>query len=468
VSKDAASGASNATFAALFSMVQTDSFDSIRPLRLYASQNGCTTSRRGHKARRKPFWGEIGWGKTAVLSDLEMRANTHMGMTFSHLLPGIAKFAAAAITSWFSADSTLIRNSVILLLSFIILGAAVAIIARKVDPRLYVAAVRRSVKAIKRSVKSQGQSTDSQMLQTLQQAIDEGSASLDFDIAGPDQPAANLPALSSAEAKPPAEAQQIAKAPQIDKVVAADTSMAILPAASVSSAAIPESEFPPLVVPESAREMHQETPSPWHETASSLMAAFADPGTNHESLPLTRSISEVATESAQKSAQNSPRNSEPNHAQDPAPAPEENAPRALPRLSELRGMCFSQALRELDRAKRSAQPTLGSTPGPTPEIDALLRAIAPFESLIMQMESVTHETENTSAANENGAKKYPPQSDFLPVKPVAPVKAHGHHGEDNGRSLPGRKPPGGVHDDQLHVDQMQILPSRRGQYKKKT
>ncbi len=291
------------------------------------------------------------------------------------------------------------------------------------------------------------------MRQTLQLAIDEGSASLDFDIVGP-----------------------VAKTPQIDKVVSADTSQAIYPTTSVSSAAIPESELAPAVVPDFATKMHQETPSPWDETASSLMAAFSGPETGHEPRPLTRSIGEVATESAPKSAQNSARKSEPYDAQDPAPVPEVNAPLALPRLSELRGMCFSQALRELDRAKRSSQstpgattdPTPGLTPGSTPEIDALLRAIAPFESLIMQMESIAHETENTGAATDNGATKYPPQSEFVSAEPVASGKVHGHHGEDNGRSLPGRKPPGGVRDDQLHVDQMHILPSRRGQYKKKT
>lgn len=407
-------------------------------------------------------------GKTAFLSDLETRANTHMGMTFSHLLPGIAKFAAAAMTSWFSVNSTLIRNSIILLLSFIILAAAVAIIALDVDPRIYVAAVRRSISANKRRVMRQGQSTNLQMLQTLEHAIDKGSASLDLDVAGPiadpiadtDQYAANRPALSSAEAKPPA------KALQIEKVAEPDTQHAIHLSEPVLPSELPELVLPPAVALESAQEMHQDTPLSWDETASNLMGAFAEQKTGHKSRPLTRSISEDATEFEPNSA----RNSEPYHAQDPAPAPEESAPLALPRLSELRGMCFSQALRDLDRAKRSAQPTPGSTPGPTPgpdagptpEIEVLLRAIAPFESLMMQMESATHGTENTDAANENGTKKYPPRSDFLSVEPVTPSKVRGHHGEDNGRSLPERKPPGAV------PDQMQILPSRRGQYKKKT
>jgi hypothetical protein len=624
--------------------------------------NAGKTSKRGRKTGRKPCWGKIGrnkigWGKIAVLSDLELRANTHMGMTFSHLLPGIAKFAAAAVTPWQSVDSALIRNAVILLLSFVILGIAVAIIARMVDPRIYGSAdveqllgfapivqlpefsevanevneelllrlasgidrafkdrnlghcvftgagpgvgvttvaikvremletlgkaaviagaaqtspstlggnhepariadhlrippqfisdangvrreiiiadaaplidsveaehlvrsadctilviesgvttraqlravantlqrikapavgfvlnrvrlakadpaFRRSLKAMKRRVKSQGQSTDWQMLQTLQLAIDEGSASLDFDVAGPiaesGQPAVNQPAPSPAEA------------PQVEKIAKADTQQAIHLSEPALSAALPELELPPHAVQESAQEMQQETPLPWDETASNLMAAFADPETGHESRPQTRSISEAAEDTAQKSTLNSARNSEPYHAQHPAPAPEEKAPLALPRLSELRGMCFSQALRELDRAKRPAQPTPGSTTGPNPEIDVLLRAIAPFESLIMQMESVTPQTENIGAANENATKKYPPQSAFVSVKPVAPAKPRGQRDEDNGRSIPGRKPPGGVPDylhldhsqiDQSHVDQMHILPSRRGQYKKKT
>jgi hypothetical protein len=420
----------------LFSTAQTDSFDSIRPLRQQASQRPHNIE-KGPQSRAQIMLGQIRpeqdrLGKAAFLSDLETRANTHMGMTFSHLLPGIAKFAAATIAPWFSVDSTLIRNAVILLLSFVILAVAVAIIARKMRQSTAASAFRRSVKAIRGRVEKQRPSTDWQMLQSLEQAIDKGSASLDFDVAGRiadpgiadrDQHASNFPALSPAEPKPSA-------------------------------------------APESAWEMLQETPLSWDETASSLMAAFAQPETVHESRSLTRSTDEGAAETALRSAQNSARNSEPYLAQGPTPAREENASLALPRLSELRGMCFSQALRDLDRAKRHAQPTLGPTldlnPAPTPEIDALLRAIAPFESLIMQMESATHETENTDAANENGAKKYPPESDFLSVEPVALSKARGQHGEDNGRSLPERKPPGGV------PDQMQILPSRRGQYKKKT
>lgn len=379
-----------------------------------------------------------------------------MEIAFSRLLPGFAGFDAAVVTPWFSVDPTIIRNAVILLLSLVILGAAAAIIARKVRLSTDDSAFLRSVKAIKRPVENQGQSTDWQMLQTLEHAIDKGSASLDFDIAGPHQPAVTPRALGPAKANPPSKARQI------ERVAEADTQQAIHLSEPALPFAPPELELPPTFALESAREMHQEIPLPWDETASSLMAAFAEPKTSHESRPLTRRMGEDATETALKSAQNSARKSEPYHAQDPAPAPEKSAPLALPRLSELRGMCFSQALRELDRAKRSGQPTPGSTTGPAPEIEALLRAIAPFESLIMQMESVTPLTEDTGAAYENGAKKYPPQSDFLSVKALAPVKTYGHHGEDNERSLPGRKPPGGV------PDQMQILPSRRGQYKKKT
>jgi hypothetical protein len=48
--------------------------------------------------------------------------------------------AAAAVPPWYSANSGVIRNALVLLLSFVFLGGAIAIVAHRADPRVYIAA----------------------------------------------------------------------------------------------------------------------------------------------------------------------------------------------------------------------------------------------------------------------------------------------------------------------------------------
>lgn len=514
-------------------------------------------------------------------------------------IPGIAKFAAIAVAQWYSADYGAIRNAVVLFLGFIFLGAAVAVIAHKADPRIYVAsdverllgfaplvqlpeftevanevtrefllqlasgidrafknrnlsrcvftgvgpgvgvtsiasqvkelleslgnaaeitdaaplvgseeterlvrsadctilviesgvttrpqmrtvantlqrlkapavgfvlnrvrlktadpAFRRNVKAMSRRLTGQGKSTDWQMLQTLQQAIEEGSASLDLDAAKPNRPAANPPAPMIAEATSALNAFEAGALEAVD------------PAKLALPAELPKPALKPNAVQESEVNTHQISSSPWEETASRLEAAFTKPQSCHDRNPQSPCIGEDSNGLVQEQEKS---------------VPLESAHIELPRLSDLRGMCFSQALRDLDRAKRPASSDAG--------IDVLMNAIAPFESLLAQMESkqtdalseaahaepdpltamqafsfpgpeFASERGNGKSANENGSRKHPSQPSLLPFNPIVPANSRSSRG-DNERARSGQES-GGI------LDQLNILPARRGQYKKKT
>jgi hypothetical protein len=319
-----------------------------------------------------------------------------------------------------------------------------------------------------RHLRSQRQSNDWQMLQTLRLAIEEGSATLDLDAALPNRPAENPPARIVTGGAPIVEVvQSDAEVVQPDAPVAMHLAEPALPA--------PSRDFePPLdSVPEPPDQTPQDqTPqvtwSPWEETASRF-TAMQEPEAAHHPASQTSRNSESETGHAQETVQ---------------PAPREASRLTLPRLSDLRGMNFTQALRDLDSAKHPAPPSSG--------IDVLMSAIAPFETLFTQSGSAQKDVPSAAehaefdplaampasfsapepgaaAGAEDGAvgaKKHPPQQSFLPFKPSVPEKSEGNRGEESERTRPeqngaGRKPGG-------FFDQLQILPSRRGQYKKKT
>jgi hypothetical protein len=149
-------------------------------------------------------------------------------------------------------------------------------------------------------------------------------------------------------------------------------------------------------------------------------------------------------------------------------------------------MNFTQALRDLELAKRAAQPSAG--------VDVLMSAIAPFETLFTRFDSAQNNVpseapqmdppaalqtsipfpepgvapgaENGAMGGEKAAKEHSLRPNFLPFEPDVSAKSREYRGEENGRTRPGQngagKKPGSF------LDQLQILPSRRGQYKKKT
>jgi hypothetical protein len=369
--------------------------------------------------------GEIGWVKIATLGGLEMRANTHMGMTFSHLLAGFAGFTATATvaTAWYAADPSLIPIAIFLLLGLILAG-------------VYVAIFQRSIRKNAKQVPEQSQPTESQMFQTLEHAIEEGRAGLDLDVARPPNTREEIPS-------PLAEL-----ALQIDR-------------------ALPEPNIEP-------------NPDP-----------NVDPKTEHDQ------IAQSALNGANGNNGNNGTNGNGIAHPPPNPAREETARVSLPRLSELRGMRFSQAIRELDKAKRTApanaspvsvsrslNDALAYEHSDThngalddsindPISETLLSAIAPFEPMFAPAAS-THEAQNGATAmhqngeeatKDNGARGRPPLQTFFPTKPSLPAKSRGHREEDDGRSPREPKAPG--KETGGFLDQLHILPSRRGQYKKK-
>jgi hypothetical protein len=69
------------------------------------------------------------------------------------------------------------------------------------------------------------------------------------------------------------------------------------------------------------------------------------------------------------------------------------------------------------------------------------------------------------AMHENGAQGRSSQQAFFPPKPSLPANTGGRRREDSARSP--REPKGPEQETGAFLEQLQILPSRRGQYKKK-
>jgi hypothetical protein len=322
---------------------------------------------------------------------------------------------------------------------------------------------RRSIREMGKQLRKQGQATDWQMLQTLEQAIEEGRASLDLDVAtSPKQPAAR-PLERIAITAPLFDGSY-----QAGRPVPANHSETTVPAPVHGIQLVPRS------LPEPANQTQQEIPLPLAEIASQFDQVPPGPKAEHNKTPL------VAPSGLNgNGTSNVPAN----------PAPGKTGRVSLPRLSDLRGMRFSQALRELDLARRPASPSTG--------IEMLMSAIAPFEPMFTRMESASSKNDNSPeavpaefdlpaslralipisesgvspeakdgvAAEGTGAYGNQLHSNSLPPEPEPNTKGNGRSEEEDERSRPeqkvARQKLGGP------FEQVQILPSRRGQYKKK-
>ena len=328
-----------------------------------------------------------------------------MGMTFSHLLAGFAGFTATVATPWYAADPSLIPIAIFLLLGLILAG-------------VYVAIFQRSINKKAKQVPKQSQPSESQMFQTLEHAIEEGRGSLDLDVAA-------------------------------------------------------------------APSAHEEISSPLAELALQFDKALPEPKPNPKIDPKTQhdQIAQSALNGANGANENEIAHPPPN------PAREATTHVSLPRLSELRGMRFSQALRELDKAKRTAPANVGpvspnrslndaladrhdDSPNEAlndlfndPINEALMSAIAPFEPMFAPTASAPVAQNGANATNQNGAQGRPSLQTFFPPKPALPERRRSRRDDDGGRSPRDPKAPGTETDGFL--DQLHILPSRRGQYKKK-
>ena len=321
---------------------------------------------------------------------------------------------------------------------------------------------RRSIREMGGRLRKQGHVTDSQMLQTLEQAIEMGRASLDLnDAASPNRLAE----------KPP---EKIAKnAPLFNEGFQASGPVPAKPSEPSSPAPVRGLQLVPRSLPQPANQMRKQIPLPPAEIASQVDQAHQEPRDEHSQVPLAASTGPNVNGTSYEPAN---------------PAPEKTARVSLPRLSELRGMRFSQALRDLNRAKHPASPT---------DIETLMSAIAPFEPVFARSETASTQNEDSPesahsefdlpaslrafipisdsgvspeakdgvSANRTTANGNHLNSSSISPEPLPHSKGGGHR-EDEGESRPQES------DARQRItgpfEQLQILPSRRGQYKRKS
>jgi len=324
---------------------------------------------------------------------------------------------------------------------------------------------RRSVREMGKQLRKQGQPVDRQMLQTLEQAIEEGRASLDLDVAAsPNQPAAGS-LRKTATIAPLFDGSF-----QAGRLAPTNQAVPTEPAAAHGIQLVPRSSLP-----EPAEQTREEIPSPLAEIASQFDQAPLEPKPEYNQ----------ALHAGPGSSNGNGTNYEPAN-----PAPEKTPRVLLPRLSDLRGMRFSQALRELDLTRHPASTSAG--------IEVLMSAIAPFEPMFTRIEPGL-------VKNDDSSKEVPAEFDlpaslkaFIPnseseVSPEAKdevdserTAANGSHSHSNSISpvhgphlkSMGRRGDDGELSPPEHesatqklggpFEQVQILPSRRGQYKKKS
>ena len=305
-------------------------------------------------------------------------------------------------------------------------------------------AFRRSLEETKRDLLFQEWSVDRQMLRTLHFAVESGRASLDLESAVAAQGAACSLAVIASTAAPVVELDPAALQP--------------IPQEEPDAARAPQK-------PEPARsKVAPREEIPWWllETPARPDAALTQPRmprTGRLQVVSSRSdVVELSHETAKSALE------EPTHVMPP-------------RLSELRGAFFSAGIKELDRARHAPRQSV--------EAELLMRAIAPFEPQFNHTEfasspvpgyapevgtehaagartllpisnpEIALAATNEAGADGDGLRQVAKQRAFHPSKAAAPEKSGA------------RREQGHVMQEHSGVsDKVQILPSKRGQYKK--
>jgi hypothetical protein len=324
-------------------------------------------------------------------------------------------------------------------------------------------AFRRSVEEMEQHLGSEDQFTDQQMLRTLQRAIEAGRASLESENAsvlqGIDYPAARMTAVAAPAGQ---RAQAIAPEPVPQANPTAE--------ANPGAAAAPR-EPEPASRPARTDAVLTREEIPWRPVEP---PAHTDtqPRAPHGESWQPVSWRSVGGQPAQETEQ---------------PVLEETTRATLPRLCELRGMLFTAGLKQLDPARRGAPQSA--------EGELLMTQIAPFEPLLNPAEPAQRllpaqatqaepkrvepartfipvpEAEVTAAAKSgagspgNGSQRGEAQSKFHLTKRVKPAKSRAQRGEGDGRT--NRGPNHGTQERAAVSDEVWILPSKKGQYKRK-
>ncbi|MGD0156871.1 MAG: hypothetical protein ABSB50_12280 [Terracidiphilus sp.] len=297
----------------------------------------------------------------------------------------------------------------------------------KADPEF-----KRSIKEAEQDLHKKGQFTDRQMFRTLRQAVEQGRAGLNLDTA-----------IASEPAGAAAEFPREEKIAQIDAKKSGNQARPTPPAGPKELRCAPDS----VTAGSELETREQKTPQP---TANGGRSGGSESDATGQ-------------------------------------APVEHSCVSLPRLSELRGNNFTQALKALDMTKH---PEPAST-----NVEDLLVAIAPFEQAFMgsgpfqsgammagaQAEQTPAEAMQTFVpipfsgsafqkgiredSSENGARNGNSQPETLPLRPVIPESSKARREGSPARNTRGRNDSESKRDGAS--DQVHILPSQRGQYKRK-
>jgi hypothetical protein len=315
-------------------------------------------------------------------------------------------------------------------------------------------AFRRSLEETKRDLRYEKLSADRQTLQTLHAAVELGRASLE-----PESALAGQGAASSLE-----EITSTAASVEVlDPPAAAEPT----PQAEPGAVTAPQE-------PEPARsDVAPPDDIPWwlRQTPARANTALTQP-------PMPRAGRRHGVSSRSDG-------SEPPH-ETAKPATEKRTNVAPPRLSDLRGTFFSAGLKELDVARNATQQSA--------EAELLMSAIAPFEPLFNHTApahssvpaypveggaehaaaartfipipdpAITPSATNGADAHGNRSRPVVKQRELHPSRSVAPEKNGARHGGNGDHPRRGQnhttEEQGGV------LDDVQTLPSKRGQYRK--
>jgi hypothetical protein len=314
-------------------------------------------------------------------------------------------------------------------------------------------AFRRSLEETERDLRLQNWSADRQMLRTLHFAVESGRASLERESAVAAHGATGSLAEIDSTAAPVEELDPAAVQP--------------IPQAEPGAARAPQKPEPArsnAAPPDEAPWWLLETP------------ARADTALTQPRMPRPGRLQVISSRSD---------GGELPH-ESVKPALDESTHVIPPRLSELRGMFFSAGLKELDRTRHAAQQSV--------EAELLMKAITPFEPQFNHTESAsssvpgyTPEVEaehtvgartlipipnpeiapvatNEAGADNHGSRQVAKQREFHPSQVVALEKSGARRGRNGGQTQ--REQDRAMPEQSGVSDEVQILPSKRGQYKK--
>ncbi len=322
----------------------------------------------------------------------------------------------AAATTSAPGDPGVIQEVLVLLIGFIVLGAGAAFVLHRVKTAKSDPTSRSSMAEMKRDGHGHNPVEDQQTLETLLFAVELGRASLEPESALAEDESGKLEGLNGSSAAAAAQKEDTVE-PAVSSVAA--------------DAAQPFNDVPWWLAEAPAR---------------------SDTSLTQSRIPKT-SIAQCAQNRAQgdRAVQ-----------QEIESPPEESRQVRLPRLTELRGTLFSAGIKELDHTKHGDQHGSGQLNGEMARLEALLgaRERGNSESAPQAADPETMRAflaapaESDEAAERNGGTEKlaaPPQL-FLPkpAKPInGPIKVKAHQ------------------DVRQPIDKVEILPSRRGQYKRK-